>query len=168
MTKPKKELSVDSEEWAHRETVLMLKRDYPDVIFRTDFAAGLRLPIWIAKKHAKMQSSKAFPDLFIYSPQKGYHGLAIELKAPGRRIKKQNGDWADDDCRRQNNMLTRLDDLGYAAYFASGYPEAKIIIDWYFGKGEEFITVGRVPVITKPVVTKARVQNQQTEKDSVF
>lgn len=151
MTKPKKPVNVESEAYAHQELVLWLKREYPDLIFRTDYAAGLRLPIWLAKKHRALQSGKAFPDLFIYSPFQGYHGLGLELKAPGRRIKKQNGQWADDDCRRQNAMLERLDDLGYAAYFAHGLEEAKVIINWYFGRGDTFVSVGRVPVITKQI-----------------
>lgn len=168
MTKPVKPINVDSEAYHHQELVLWLKREYPDVIFRTDFAAGLRLPIWVAKKHAKLQSSKAFPDLFIYEPRQGYHGLAIELKAPGRRIKKLDGNFADDDCRRQNALLERLDDKGYAAYFASGQDEAKIIIDWYFGRGDTFVSVGRIPVISKPLVTQAKVTIANETTEPVF
>lgn len=139
-----------SEESMHLRTVMFLKQKYPDAIFFTDFAAGLFLPPWLAVKRKQLQSnSRGFPDIFVLSPQQGYHGLGLELKREGTRLKKKDGKWADDRLRRQNAVLERLDGLGYAAYFVTGLSEARAVIDWYFGNGPVFNTNGRIPLISK-------------------
>lgn len=146
-TKPKK---FKSEENAHLNIVLFLKREFPGTLFFTDFAAGLFLPPWLAVKRKQLNSGRGFPDITIMSPQQGYHGLCLEVKKEGVRLKKANGQWADDRLARQNKVLEQLDALGYAAYFVTGQHQAEAVINWYFGKGEIFNTNGRVPLIQKP------------------
>lgn len=141
----------------HLNVVKFIKREYPDTLFFTDFAAGLFLPPWLAVKRKQLNAGRGFPDLFILSPQRGHHGLALELKKPGQNLKKRNGQWADERIATQNKVLDRLDDMGYAAFFAVGMHQAEAIINWYFGRGEDFVRVGRVPVIGQPVVTTAQV-----------
>ena len=74
--------------------------------------------------------------MFIAEPRNGMHGLFIELKKSGTRLKKKDGSWASSHLEEQNVMLNELGKRGYAAYFAVGYDEAKDIIDDYLG-GED-------------------------------
>jgi hypothetical protein len=72
--------------------------------------------------------------MFIAEPAKGCHGLFIELKREGTRLKKKDGTWASAHLEEQNEVLNQLQKKGYAAYFAVGFEEAKQIIDDYLGE----------------------------------
>ena len=121
---------------------------YPDVIYRFDLAADLKLTAGQARKHKMLHPKRGYPDLFIAEPiitsyrdengmikltqTKNYSGLFIELKKDGTRLKKKNGEWASDHIAEQAEMLERLEFRGYRAMFAVGFDEAKKIIDLYF------------------------------------
>lgn len=72
----------------------------------------------------RMGMKKGFPDLFIYEPVGGYHGLSIEMKS---LIGKPTAE--------QLNWLGELKQRGYAAYIAYGADQAIRIIEAYM-KGE--------------------------------
>lgn len=61
-------------------------------------------------------------------------GLFIELKADGVRLKKKNGEWADDHIAEQAEILEELRQAGYCAEFAVGFEEAVKIITKYLGE----------------------------------
>ena len=112
---------------------------YPDVIYRFDLAADMKLTPGQARRHKTLHPRRGYPDLFLAEPtwdknrDKDYHGLFIELKKDGTRLKKRNGEWASEHIAEQNEMLERLEFRGYAAHFAVGFDEAKKIIDNYLG-----------------------------------
>lgn len=82
--------------------------------------------------HQQLQSGRAWPDLFIYEPRNGKHGLAIELKAEGVSVLLKNGDLpSNPHIREQAEVLRQLRDRGYAAEFAVGYAQARELIDAY-------------------------------------
>ena len=60
-------------------------------------------------------------------------GLFIELKKDGTRLKKKNGDWANDHIAEQALVLEELQKRGYTAEFAVGFDQAKELIDKYLG-----------------------------------
>lgn len=142
--KPKqKEASV------HYQVAQYLKLQYPDVIFRTDFSAGVKMTMGQAIKHKTLQSGRAYPDLFvakviksdgiggklsITSPDAGYSGLFLELKRPGTRLRTKTGRWATEHIAEQAEILEKLRQEGYKAEFAVGFEEAKAIIDEYLKK----------------------------------
>ena len=112
---------------------------YPHVIFRSDYASGLHLTINQARIHASLQSGRAWPDLFIYEPSRGYYGLAIELKKEGTSVIMKIGERkgklsTDPHIQEQALMLKTLLKKGYYANFAVGFDDAVKIIDWYFQK----------------------------------
>lgn len=116
-----------------------LRLQYPDVIFRSDFASGLHLTESQAAKHKRMQSGRAFPDLFIFESRHGYHGLGIELKKDGTTVIVKIGPRkgkisADQHIQEQYSLLQKLQRKGYYADFAIGYDNAIAIIDWYMEK----------------------------------
>lgn len=122
-----------------------LRKEYPSVIFRSDYASGLKLTKYQAKTHRKMQSGRSWPDLFIYHPvthkkQDGsethYRGCAIELKIKGTTIQLKIGPnkgklTTNPHIREQAAMLRELNRVGYYANFSAGYDETVKLIDWY-------------------------------------
>ena len=134
-----------SEESLHIAVCQYLKLQYPHVIFNTDLS-GLRLPIGLAKKAAKMRSSRAFPDIVVYEKKGEYskyifHALFLELKKEGTKIFRRNGKMvADKHIREQARMMELLRERGYYAAFAIGFDEARRLIDWYLS---DFVTPKR-------------------------
>ena len=111
-----------------------LRLRYPDVLFHSDYGSGLKLTKGQAMKQKRQNGGRrGWPDLFIAEPKNGLHGLFIELKKAGTRLKKKDGTWASSHLEEQNEVLNKLQAKGYAAYFAVGFEEVKDIIDDYLG-----------------------------------
>ena len=115
-----------------------LQVKYPDVIYRFDLAADLKLTMGQARKHKTLHPHRGYPDLFIAQPAYfagsiTYHGLFIEIKKDGTRLKKKNGEWATPHIAEQAEMLEKLRNKGYRAEFAVGIDDAVEIIDEYLG-----------------------------------
>lgn len=112
-----------------------LQLQYPDVIYRFDIAADLKLTMGQARRHKLIHPKRGYPDLFIAHPtNKLTHdcGLYIELKV--KPIYRRDGElFANAHLREQDEMLARLGELGYVAKFAVGFDQAKEIIDEYLG-----------------------------------
>lgn len=121
-----------------------LRLQYPDIIYRFDLAADLKLSIGQAKKHKRLQRFRGYPDLFIAKPKLQQskdgmpiytHGLFLEIKKEGTKILKKDGELvADKHIREQAKMLQALERRGYRAMFAVGMEQAKNIIDEYIGR----------------------------------
>jgi hypothetical protein len=112
-----------------------IKLQYPEAIFMTDVAAGMRLSVGQAVMASRMRSSRGLPDLFIAAARNGKHGLFVELKRAGIKIYKKDGKtFADQHLYEQALLLERLRSYGYEAEFAIGFDEAQKIIDKYFTK----------------------------------
>lgn len=115
-------------------------RAYPEVVFHSDFGSGAKLRPYQAKIQ-KMQNGgrRAWPDLFIAEPtchencgcEIWSHGLFIELKRDGTRLKKKNGEWASEHIAEQAEVLGELRKRGYIATFAVGLDSAINIINDY-------------------------------------
>lgn len=127
-----------------------IRVNYPDVIFRSDFGSGLKLTMGQAIKQKRMNGGlRAFPDMAIYEPaprcidgswDHEWHGLLIELKKDGTRLKKKNGEWATLHIAEQAEVLKELGDRGYRAEFAVGFPQARKLIDDYMKfKGGNYV-----------------------------
>lgn len=123
-----------SEAELQKQVAIYIRMQYPDVIFHSDFGSGVKLTPWQARMQ-KMQNGgrRAWPDMMIAEPIGKYHGLFIELKREGARLKKQNGEWASSHIAEQNIMLNELSNKGYKAEFAIGFEQALDLIDDYLG-----------------------------------
>ncbi|MBR0403100.1 hypothetical protein IJI55_00910 [Candidatus Saccharibacteria bacterium] len=138
-----------------------IKLKYPDVLFHSDFGSGIKLTLGQARKQKRQNGGRrGWPDMFIaehclleiterepftninYQSQAitlngdiawYAHGLFLELKKDGTRLKKKNGEWASPHIAEQAKILDQLRGRGYAAEFAVGFDEAKKIIDEYLG-----------------------------------
>lgn len=128
----------------HQQVADYLKLQYPNVIYRTDFASGIKMTMGQAVKHKRLQSGRAYPDLFIAQPWPTtssfkYLGCFIELKHPqgGHMPFLKDGVTRSKNkhCLEQWAVLDQLAGLDYYARMAVGFDQAKAIIDWYLGQG---------------------------------
>lgn len=109
-----------------------LRLRYPSVLFHSDFGSGVKLTMGQAVRQKRLNGGRrAWPDLFIAMPSRGFHGLFIELKKDGTRLKKKNGEWASDHIAEQATVLEELASAGYRTDFAVGYEKAVAIIEEY-------------------------------------
>lgn len=125
------------EEEIHLRVCDYLRKNYPDVIFRTDFSSGMKMTPGQAAKHKKLQSSRAYPDFFIAEPcefaNKIYHGMYLEFKS--KTIYKLDGTLRKNKhVEEQAEMLTDLRKKDYYAEFAINYEDAITQITDYLGE----------------------------------
>jgi hypothetical protein len=108
-----------------------LCRQYPGVLFLSDARAFLKLTIPQAVRSKQVQKPGfACPDLIIFEPRKGHHGLFFELKA--ETPLKQDGKFKKDaHIQGQCRFLAILNDKGYHASFQWNFDEIKRVLDWY-------------------------------------
>lgn len=130
-----------SEESLHLMVCDYLRLQYPKVLFRTDFAAGTKLSMGQAAKNKRLQSCRAWPDLFVAEPiywweddsSQSFDGLFLELKKESTKLFLRDGVTmvADPHLREQAEVLDELQRRGYQAQFAVGFDEARQLIDSY-------------------------------------
>lgn len=85
-------------------------------------------------RNFKLMGTKAgFPDLFVFIPKGGYHGLFIELKAPKGKTKDGKTRRAGEVSDNQEMMIDRLNAIGYKAVVCYGYDETITAIREYLG-----------------------------------
>ena len=109
-----------------------LGTDYPDVVFRFDFGADVKLTKNQAVKMKRLQGkwSRGHPDLFISEPIGEYHGLYIELKI--KPVTRQDGKlFKDEHLEEQAKRHVLLNKKGYFTCFCIGYEDTCNTIDNY-------------------------------------
>lgn len=134
-----------------------LRKTVPGVNFRCDTGAGAFNSEYEKELHNKQQSAKGLPDIDIYAARRGYHGLMLELKVEGTKLKRvrdaktlavrkngrgkiierdykirKAGDWHSLHIERQANRIEELKAEGYCAGFVVGIEAAKKVVCWYF------------------------------------
>ena len=123
---------LTAEDKEHAELLNYCKINYADVIVIHTPSEGKRTP-FERYKASLMGLTKGIPD-FLFLERRGYSiGLAIELKATGKKIYLKDGKTfvADETIRKQAAMIERLRAKGYVATFAIGIDEAKKIAENY-------------------------------------
>ena len=138
---------IKKEEVLHLKVCDYLRKNYPDVLFRTDFSSGMKMTPGQAAKHKKFQKSRAWPDLFIAESgvvkfKEGNlivnlrkNGMFLELKADSVKLYKKDGTLRKNKhIEEQAEMLEKLRNGNYYAEFAIGYKDAIEQIHEYLGK----------------------------------
>lgn len=125
-----------SEHEVYKYVALYLQAQHPDVIYRFDLAADIRLTPGQARKHKRLHPTRGYPDLFLAEPVGKYHGLYIEIKKDGESPFKKDGTLKKDaHLEEQQEMLERLEFRGYKAVFGVGLGEVIDLIDEYLEGG---------------------------------
>lgn len=96
-----------------------IKTEYPDLLF-TIAPNGMKLSIGSAVKLKRMGYSKGTPDIMIFEPRVGYHGLFIELKTSKGQVSPEQVQW-----RTQLNLRK------YISYVCRSVDESVDIIKAY-------------------------------------
>ena len=126
---------IKKEEILHLKVCDYLRKNYPDVLFRTDFSSGMKMTPGQAAKHKKFQKGRAWPDLFIAESNNFASGLFLEIKAEDVIIFNMNGKVRKNKhLIEQDKMLKELRKKGYRARFATGYNQAIFEIQQYLGE----------------------------------
>lgn len=126
---------IKKEEFLHLKICDYLRKNYPDVLFRTDFSSGMKMTPGQAAKHKKFQKGRAWPDLFIAESNNFASGLFLEIKAENVIVFKKNGKIRrNKHLIEQDKMLKELRKKGYRARFAIGYNQAIFEIQQYLGE----------------------------------
>lgn len=123
---------IMSEQDLHKQLATYLKLQYPNLIFHSDFASGVKMSMYQAKKNMAIQSGKSWPDLFIAEPKGAYAGLFIEIKTSVNRVYKKDMTFKKNEhVENQAKMLDRLTERGYKAVFGCGFDHCVNIIKDY-------------------------------------
>jgi len=126
---------MKEEEAIQKQLCAFIRARYPDVIFTSDLS-GVRVPIGLAQKMKMLKSQRGIPDLIIFYPAGGYHGLLIEIKTIEAQIFRQNGVIrSKPHLNEQLAAINQLRDLGYAAYFVRGFFTGRKCIENYMNLG---------------------------------
>ena len=115
-----------SEDRLQSEVVKYIRYAYPKVRYCASLG-GIRTTYKQAVKAKNTGYVKGFPDLFIYEPRNGFHGLAIEIKTIKGLATKEQKEWIDD-----------LNERGYKAKICKGLPEILDVIDKYLKRSRMF------------------------------
>lgn len=136
----------NSEHNLYEQIARYLQLQYPNVIYRFDIAADLKLTPVQAAKHKRLHPRRGYPDLFIAESSENvnsrdwnsivrewgfYFGLYIEIKKDGEKLTKKDGSWRTPHIAEQAEMLEKLRQAGYKAEFGIGFEGCKKIIDEY-------------------------------------
>lgn len=117
-----------------------LTLQYPDVVYRFDIAADLKLTIGQSKVvKNNLRHKRGYQDLTILEPKGNYHGLLIELKKDKSEVYTLKGTlkrrWnkKTKSChnKEQFSHLEKMRNKGYFAEYGFGFEETKKLIDNY-------------------------------------
>jgi len=95
----------------HNAVIDYINLQYPRLLY-TSTLGGVYLgkSNWKQKSIVKKHYSKGLPDILIFEPRSGYHGLAIELKTEKGKLSKDQKKWLKD-----------LNDRNYCAIVCYGF-----------------------------------------------
>lgn len=137
----------NSEHNLYEQLARYLQLQYPNVIYRFDIAADLKLTPGQAAKHKRLHPERGYPDLYIAESSENvnskdwngivrewgfYFGLYLEIKTESNSPHKKDGTLKKDQhLEEQARMLEKLRARGYRAEFGVGFEGCKKIIDEY-------------------------------------
>ena len=127
----KKVFKLTPEYKAHKAVCDYINLQYPNVVFFSD-ESGVDKSEVLAKLMKPLRSDIGIPDLFVSVAKGKYHGLYIEMKAPGEKIYKRDGKTLKTKhLEEQAAMHKRLREAGYFCDFKIGFDSGKECVDWY-------------------------------------
>ena len=133
-TKTKKSKHMESE--LQTKVCKELRKHYPNLVFFSDFAAGLKMSDYMCVLRSLQACEGKYLDLTILEPSGIYHGLIIEIKCTKSDLFLVDGvSLGSDHVQEQFNMVKRLRTKGYYADFGVGYDDIMGMIEDYINFG---------------------------------
>jgi len=117
---PRKIIKQGTEAAVQAAVIKWIKIKYPKILYCAS-AGGLKTSYTQAARMKATGYRRGFPDLAIYEPCNGFHGLFIELKKEGGYPSPEQKAWIEELRKR-----------GYSAFICTGFDEATRVIDNYF------------------------------------
>lgn len=109
-----------AEQSALMQRVRLHEARYPALKMLAAVPNGARVAFSTARKLKREGMKSGVPDLILFFPAQGFHGLAIELKSLTGTASKEQKDW-----------IERLNANGYRAEVCRGHEAAwKVIADY--------------------------------------
>lgn len=102
-------------QWAELSTAR-----FPELALLFAIPNGGRRHIKVAREMKAEGVKAGVPDIYLPIPRKKYHGLFIEMKVKGGRVRKN-----------QKNWIALLKQQGYKVEVCFGFQEAKTILEEY-------------------------------------
>jgi hypothetical protein len=130
----------EQEQRALLQWIALHERQYPALRLFFHVANGGKRPKGEAGKMRGLGQRAGVPDLFLLVPRGHFHGLAIELKAPGGRA--TNG---------QLLWIGALREHGYCAEICQGWEQARTVIEKYLAIGQEGTISCQIGLSKSPV-----------------
>lgn len=115
---------------------------WPKVVYRFDYAAGLKLAPKDAGLNKRLQvAGLAWSDLFIACPSDGFHGFFLEIKTERADAFRKDGSVKQGEhIQAQNEFLERMRKLGYKAEFGCGTDDCIRQIENYLLRCDKTLT----------------------------
>jgi hypothetical protein len=121
-----------TEAQVHQNVADYLKLQYRDVIFWSNAEDSRKRHVTDQARIKRLNSGRARPDLEVFAPRAGFHGLVIEIKKDNKQLFKADGKtYKSDHIQEQALMLLALRQMGYMAEFGEGFDHCKAILDEY-------------------------------------
>lgn len=117
-----------------------LSIQYPKILFMSDTIASCKLTMGQAVRNKAIQK-EAFktPDLIIFEPKGGYHGLFIELKIESPFLKSNPYAFKKNEhIESQAETMKQLVYKGYRCSFSWTFDQTKDIIENYLNETKPF------------------------------
>lgn len=118
-----------------------LRNTYPGILFISDFAAGMKLSLFLASIRSLQSCDSKMVDLIILKPSyintehsnEQYHALCLELKTGPDKIFMQDGITLlkNEHILAQYETIKALRKQQYAACFACGEAQIKALVSDY-------------------------------------
>lgn len=119
--KKKMDNSANSEEALQLAVVCWLRCAYPGIITDSSLLQGNINNVGLSIKANDMGYTPGFPDLFIFIPKGGFHGLFMELKNGSKGRVSDN----------QREIMDELIKHGYAGGVVRTFEAAKLMVTNY-------------------------------------
>jgi hypothetical protein len=119
----RKIVKVGSEAAVQMAIVRYIRFQYPHVLYCAT-AGGVRTSFMQSARLKMTGYVAGVPDLLIFEPSNGYHGLMIE-------VKKDKNSYP---TKQQKEWIENLNKRGYSAHVAKSFEDAKNVIDNYFNR----------------------------------
>ena len=123
----------DKSEWSHQlEFCKWLKREHPEIRFRSDMQSGTKKSYSLQNVMNILDPYPGWPDVSIWVSKSSFCGLMIEMKRENSGAILKDGSLSKSEhIQNQNQVHEFLRSLGWKVEIAEGFEQAKKVLEDY-------------------------------------